>query len=283
MDALSDVLRAIRLSGAVYLNGEFSAPWCMQGSGDEALCSAFLPGSRRVVSYHLICEGSCWAQLASGKGPVLALSAGEILVVPQGETHLLGSTRDMLETAPTTLTAEQVDEASGQILKLSSDGAGEKTRMVCGFLACDEVLSNPLLAALPRLFKVNLRSGRASAWLESSVLFAVEEAAAARAGSTTVLAKLSELCSSKPCAGASTRCPKTRRAGSRACAIVSSAARCRYCTPSPRMRGRSKNSRARWVCRAPPCAAFRRICRPSSDAIPGALAAADRRATTAAR
>ena len=56
MDALSDVLRAIRLSGAVYLNGEFSAPWCMQGSGDEALCSAFLPGSRRVVSYHLICE-----------------------------------------------------------------------------------------------------------------------------------------------------------------------------------------------------------------------------------
>lgn len=193
MDALSDVLRAIRLSGAVYLNGEFSAPWCMQGSGDEALCSAFLPGSRRVVSYHLICEGSCWAQLASGKGPVLALSAGEILVVPQGETHLLGSTRDMLETAPTTLTAEEVDEASGQILKLSSDGAGEKTRMVCGFLACDEVLSNPLLAALPRLFKVNLRSGRASAWLESSVLFAVEEAAAARAGSTTVLAKLSEL------------------------------------------------------------------------------------------
>ena len=27
MDALSDVLRAVHLNGAVYLDGEFSAPW----------------------------------------------------------------------------------------------------------------------------------------------------------------------------------------------------------------------------------------------------------------
>jgi len=29
VDALSDVLKAVRLDGAVYLNAEFTAPWCI--------------------------------------------------------------------------------------------------------------------------------------------------------------------------------------------------------------------------------------------------------------
>ena len=61
MDALSDVLRVVRLSGAVYLNGDFTTPWCLFGQADAALCAAFLPGSERVISYHLITEGSCSA------------------------------------------------------------------------------------------------------------------------------------------------------------------------------------------------------------------------------
>ena len=78
-------------------------------------------------------------------------------------------------------------------MKLSFGGGGAKTRIVCGFLACDEVLSNPLLASLPRIFKVDVRNGSGSAWIESSLRFAAEEAAVSRAGSATVLAKLSEL------------------------------------------------------------------------------------------
>jgi hypothetical protein len=30
MDALSDVLKSVRLEGALYLNAEFAAPWCMR-------------------------------------------------------------------------------------------------------------------------------------------------------------------------------------------------------------------------------------------------------------
>jgi len=32
MDALSDVLKFLRLEGAVYLNAEFTAPWCIRGN-----------------------------------------------------------------------------------------------------------------------------------------------------------------------------------------------------------------------------------------------------------
>jgi AraC-like DNA-binding protein len=74
-----------------------------------------------------------------------------------------------------------------------SYGGGTPTRMVCGFLACDHALSNPLLSSLPRIFKIDMRNDPRSAWLESSLQFATAEAAQWRAGSATVLAKLSEM------------------------------------------------------------------------------------------
>ncbi|HKQ26252.1 MAG TPA: AraC family transcriptional regulator [Burkholderiales bacterium] len=191
MDALSDVLRAVRLSGAVYLNGEFTAPWCVESEADAALCASFLPHSKRVVSYHLITEGSCWAQLGDEEDSALQISAGEILVVPQGEMHVMGSKLDLPRTPSSA--AEHLETAPGEVMKLSFGGGGAKTRIVCGFLACDEVFSNPLLASLPRIFKVDVRNGDGSAWIESSLRFAAEEAAVSRAGSATVLAKLSEL------------------------------------------------------------------------------------------
>jgi AraC family transcriptional regulator, alkane utilization regulator len=193
MDALSDVLRAVRLSGAVYLNGEFGAPWSVEGPADAALCAAFLPSARNVVTFHLITEGSCLAQLADEVGDVLELSAGDLLVVPRGEIHVMASERDLLRTRSARLSAEQLDSTPGEMIRLSHGGSGAKTRVVCGFLACDEVLGNPLLASLPRIFKVGMRSASGSAWLESSLRFAVEEVAVARPGGVTVLAKLSEL------------------------------------------------------------------------------------------
>lgn len=54
MDAVSDVLRVVRLGGAVYLNGEFTAPWCVIGQTDSALCTGYLPRSetRGVLPSH---------------------------------------------------------------------------------------------------------------------------------------------------------------------------------------------------------------------------------------
>ena len=77
-------------------------------------------------------------------------------------------------------------------MTLAYGGGGEATRMVCGFLGARDISRNPLLSALPRLFKVDVRGSSAS-WLESSLRFATDEAASAHAGSATVLAKLSEL------------------------------------------------------------------------------------------
>lgn len=193
MDAISDVLRVVRLGGAVYLNGEFTAPWSLVGRADAALCAGFLPRSKRVVSYHLITHGSCWAQLVDDPGSAMRVDSGELLVVPQGENHIIASSLDLCPVPSAPLLAAQLQSAPGEVLKISYGGGGTATHIVCGFLACDETLTNPLLASLPRLFKVDMRHDPQSAWLESSLKFAAAEAAESRAGSTIVLAKLSEL------------------------------------------------------------------------------------------
>lgn len=193
MDALSNVLRLVRLAGAVYLNGEFTAPWCLFGQADAALCGSFLPPAERVVSYHLITEGSCWAALADDPASAIHVDAGELLVVPQGESHLLGSSLDITPGPTAQLLESQLRSAPGQLMALSYGGGGDSTRLVCGFLACDDTLNNPVLSALPRIFKVDMRNDPQSAWLESSLRFATAEAAEWRVGSALVLARLSEL------------------------------------------------------------------------------------------
>ncbi len=193
MDAVSDVLRVVRLGGAVFLNAEFTAPWCVISQTEANLCAHYLPPSERVVSFHLITAGMCWAQLAGEPESAIELHAGELLVVPQGEAHILGSTLDQQPVPSGPMLLSMMETAPGEVLKVCYGGGGVEMRMVCGFLACNETLSNPLLAALPRIFKIDMRNDPRSAWLESSLQFAAAEAAETRAGSTIVLSRLSEL------------------------------------------------------------------------------------------
>jgi len=192
MDALSDVLRVVQLTGAVYLEGAFSAPWCLIGHADSALCAAYLPPSKRVVSFHFVTEGSCRVMLPDDPGSALQADAGDVIVVPQGESHVIGSSIEAAPELMAPLLPCHGEPVPGEVMTLAYGGGGEVTRIICGFLAAHDISRNPLISALPRIFRVRMR-GSSVSWLESSLRFATEEAASTRAGSATVLAKLSEL------------------------------------------------------------------------------------------
>ena len=49
-------------------------------------------------------------------------------------------------------------------------------RFICGFLACDPLLSQAFLGGLPPLLKVNIRDDPSGQWLENSLRFSVTEA-----------------------------------------------------------------------------------------------------------
>jgi len=188
MDVLSEVLKVVKLQGALFYNGEFSAPWSVRAASSRGLARYFASGSEHVIVYHLVTEGRASARLEDGTR--VALSAGDIVMIPHGDTHIV-------ENGPATKTVdddEHLPTVLSQGLKLwRLGGGGEVTRFVCGYMACEAQLSRVFLSGLPPLFKVSIRNDESGRWLENSIRFSVNEAGSSRAGGEAVMAKLSEV------------------------------------------------------------------------------------------
>lgn len=188
MDALSDVLRLVRLTGAVFLDAEFTAPWCIGEPSGVEVCVEHMPQAQHVVIYHLVTQGGCDVALA-GESPRSA-QAYDLIVIPGGNEHSLGSDLSGPRGDGKRLVVQRSPDGASQV---RYGGGGAVTRLVCGYLACESALFSTILAALPRLMIINLHDGPGGQWLASSLQFSLAESAAPKAGAGTVLAKLSEL------------------------------------------------------------------------------------------
>ena len=187
MDALSETLRVVRLVGAIFLHARFTAPWCYQSPRADAAAPLLEPSAERVVIFHLITEGECWVELA-GEPPV-RLVAGDVIVFPSGDAHRMASEAGL----PPVRGARLETVLARRPRHLVYGGGGTRTRLMCGYLACDAGLARLLLAGLPRLVRVNVRESSAGAWLEASVRYALAEVRSPRPGGAGVLAKLAEV------------------------------------------------------------------------------------------
>jgi AraC-like DNA-binding protein len=189
-DVLSDVLRAVRLTGAVYFDFELSSPWVAEAPPSRELAGKVMPGAQRVIEYHLIARGMCWGH-AVGQEP-MRLREGDLIVFPQGDAHVLSSAPGM-RSAPDMSVFARASTPLPIVYELGGGGA-EHARIVCGFLGCDERPYNPLLAALPTVIHLAAAGPHATTgWLGTLLNIAVTESGSARAGSENVLARLSEL------------------------------------------------------------------------------------------
>jgi AraC-like DNA-binding protein len=187
MDALSEALRVVRLVGAIFIQGRFSAPWCYQSPSADSAAPLLEPGAERVVIFHLITEGECFVEIDAE--PPVRLSAGDAVVFPQGHAHRMCSEPGLRPAEG----ARLEDVLSRRPRKLVYGGGGQTTRLVCGYLACDARLARMLLSGLPSLLKVSVRGSNAGIWLESSVQYALTEARSPRPGGAGVLSKLAEV------------------------------------------------------------------------------------------
>jgi len=57
-DTLSDVLKAVRLKGAVFFDVEASVPWVAEALPAKQTASIILPDAEHVMEYHVITSGS---------------------------------------------------------------------------------------------------------------------------------------------------------------------------------------------------------------------------------
>jgi AraC-like DNA-binding protein len=186
MDALSDALRVLRLNGAMFLDAEFTAPWCV--ISDPRGGNLLMAGWPDIVFFHVLTEGRCKTRLIDG-GETIDLAAGDLLMLPRGNRHLMGSDLRL----PAVAADSMVTPGEGGMLKIEHGGGGERTRFVCGYLNCDERLCGQMLDALPRIVRIPLGDGPATAWLTNLLKLGAQETAAPRAGGGTLLAKMAEL------------------------------------------------------------------------------------------
>lgn len=189
MDALSQVLRVLRLETGIFVEADFTAPWCVDSASGREDVQDILPGAEHVAIYHLLVEGHCQARLADGSAEV-DLGPGDLLLVPQGEAHRMGSDVRLPPVPAALLVQPALD---GGTPRIEHGGGGDRTRFLCGFLACDPRLCQPLLGALPRLCRIPVGDGPATRWMASLFEMGAAESSGPRPGGATLVARLSEL------------------------------------------------------------------------------------------
>jgi AraC-like DNA-binding protein len=193
MDPLSAILSAVRLTGAVFLELELRAHWSYFTAPARDIADVLMPEADHVMPYHLVTAGTCYARLP-GEDAV-ELRAGDLILFPGGDRHVL-STANEPASGPKLIdiTGAILDNILKRGNKTAPEtGADPAARIVCGFLACDRRLAEPILLSLPRLLKISLRDGGIAAWVQSSIRYSVAQSASSRPGSAAVLARLSEL------------------------------------------------------------------------------------------
>ncbi|MDF3067931.1 MAG: helix-turn-helix-domain containing protein AraC type [Polyangiaceae bacterium] len=187
-DTLSEVLRAVRLTGAVYFAVDASEPWVTEAPAASELGPFIMPGVEHVIEYHVVVSGTCWAGVVDE--PAVKLNPGDIIVFPQGDSHVMSSAPGM--RGEPTLDAIRAVSSGRLPLAMSMDGGGsEKARLLCGFMGCDARPFNPLLATLPKV--MHLRAQDGDDILRRLVEMAVAESSVPRPGSDCTLSRLSEL------------------------------------------------------------------------------------------
>ena len=189
MDALSDVLRVAHLTGGVFLRAEFFAPWCISSRLTPEHCSPVLGPASHMMIFHYVAEGEVHIQIEGEQDEDL-IEAGEVVLLPRNDMHLMGSDLRLPAVPGKEVIRPPRD---GGLFSIHHGGTGSCTRMVCGFLGCASTEGNPVISSLPPLLRVKLEQGGAAEWIRSTFQYAAEEVSAARPGSETVLAKVSEL------------------------------------------------------------------------------------------
>lgn len=187
MDPLSEVLRLVRLTGGVFLDARFTAPWCVTAQLAPEDCKPFLTAPAQLIAYHFVIDGTLL--LGLGDAPPARIDAGEIVILPRNDGHTLASAPGLNPVSADGLIQSGAD---GGLAQIDHGGGGTPTHIVCGFLGSEEA-KNPLLATLPPVLKIDVRQGTSRDWVEASVKFAARELAAGKFASSSVMTRLSEL------------------------------------------------------------------------------------------
>ena len=197
-DTLSDVLRSVRLRGAVFYCLSYGDEWAVEAPPAKEIAGAVIPGAEHVMEYHVITKGSGWAAIV-GEPPV-RLETDDIVMFPHGDAHVMSSAPGIRPTrfSPDWVYATRNDPKPIPVVfrtltefSYGTPAPESPTNVACGFLGCDLRPFNPLIATLPRL--LHLPAAGDGAWISQVMRQAVHASQNKRPGGDAVLERISEM------------------------------------------------------------------------------------------
>jgi len=187
IDVLSDMLKAVRLTGSIFLKVSCGAPWACGSTGGKVISHLIQPGAKHVTMFHMVAEGRCLLE-RPGYEPV-ALEVGDLMLLPFGGHHVLRN-----GDAPVVYTDELMPDLVAEGVRAIRCGEGtELTDIVCGFVQSGDLFFNPVFKALPPLIVERTAEEPVTSLLANTVRHLMDEIDALRPGSRDMLGRLMEM------------------------------------------------------------------------------------------
>lgn len=181
-DVLSTVLRSVRLDSCVQFRFIASGDWLVDAP--ERLWSR--GDDFRLVPFHIVVEGQCWVRF---EGREIPLSAGDVIALPHGSSHMLGAGRTGMQLDP----LGDLPNTPWETVPLLNYASGDASvQIVCGFLECCALDFPPVRQSVPRLIHVRTSDGAEASWISAAVRQIVSEVSVPSAGGRTLLERMTE-------------------------------------------------------------------------------------------
>jgi AraC-like DNA-binding protein len=186
MNALSDVLHSLRLTGGFFRKANLAAPWSVacEITPDDIALRHLQPS--QVVTCHFVVRGRLLLSVG-GRSPV-EVNTGEIVLLPRSDPHVLGSEMGMKSISALQL-LRPFEQGAHPAIRHGGEGAA--TEIACGFLAVEES-SNLLLSVLPKLIKLEFKEEVFRRWIEALIRIAASEPADGTDAYSNVVTRWSE-------------------------------------------------------------------------------------------
>ncbi len=181
MDALSEVLGHVRLKDTSWACILAGSPWGLE-----------LEEMKGCVRFHYVTRGSCWLSVEDVAHPRVALSGGDLAVLPHGHAHTV---REQPRSRVASL-HQAMDRAA---LRSSADhrvkmgGAGAETNFEYGAFMIDDPDEAPILATLPPVIRITPDAGEPVPSFLQNLQFISRELDLGRPGSKLVLTRMADV------------------------------------------------------------------------------------------
>jgi AraC-like DNA-binding protein len=174
VDVLTDALASMRTGRASSVRTEARAPWGLRF------------GAIAGAGFHVVLQGTCW--LLPPSGDPLPLSPGDLVFLRTGHEHVLC---DDPRSAIQDFIPDRVDSTS-PIGRITLEGQGMKTVLLCGAYQLDQARPHPLLLSLPDVIHLPARPGTHPE-LQSAISLLGTELEQSRPGADGIVPALVEM------------------------------------------------------------------------------------------